>query len=143
MNTSAIRYMPTLYSNIRDYAISRYNYNPEVDFAFDNVPLIGEYVANTLYGNAINIEKTTSISSILSNINKKAVFLGINNSTTYGNHGVVIVGYHKYSYKSGWWIFATTKYAYFYVIADGWSTVPKIFDPNTGANPTMWAYYLV
>ena len=138
-----LRYMPTLYTNIRNYAVSQYGYSPEVDFAFDKAPVIGEYVANTLYGNAINIEKSSSVSSALNNISNKAVFLGINNSSTYGNHGVAIVGYYKYSYKSGWWIFSSTKYAYFYEIADGWNSSAQFFDPNTSAKPSMWAYYLV
>lgn len=138
-----LKYMPTLYTNIRDYAVSEFGYNPESNFYFDNVPATGEYVANTLYDNAINIEKSSSVSSALNNIANKAVFLGINNSSTYGDHGVVIVGYYKYSYKSGWWIFSSTKYAYFYEIADGWNSSAQFFDPNTSANPSMWAYSLV
>lgn len=135
--------MPVLYRDIRDYAVNKYGYTPESNFKFDNVPSVGAYVANTLYNNNISIKKSSSVTSALNNISSKAVFLGINNSSTYGNHGVVIVGYYKYSYTTGWWIFSSTKYAYFYEIADGWNTSSRIFDPNTSASPSMWAYYLV
>ena len=70
--------------------------------------------------------------------------MSINGSSTYGNHGVSLIGYYEYSYKSGWWIFSSTKYAYFYEIADNWTSASsKFFDPNTDASPTLKACYLV
>ncbi len=142
-NSYYLRYMPTLYANIRDCAVDTYGYTPETGFVFNNVPKTAEYIANTLYGNDIDVKKSSSISSALANIANKAVLLGINNSSTYGDHGVAVVGYYKYSYKSGWWIFNSTKYAYFYEIADGWGSSACFFDPNTSAKPNLCAYYLV
>ena len=136
--------IPILYSEVRNYAVNVNGYTPETGYSTINVPATIQYVTNTLHGNNISIASTTSISNVLSLIdNNKACYLTINNSSTYGNHGVVIIGYQKYSYKSGWWIFSSTKYAYFYELADSWSSTSSMyFDPNTSASPTLTACYM-
>lgn len=135
--------MPILYSTIRYRCVNEYGYNPETLFPFAKVENVAEYVANTLRGNNINVKSALIFSNALDSLHEnKVAFMGINGSSTYKDHGVVLMGYQKYSYESGWWIFTSTKYAYFYEIADGWSDSSKFFDPNTEANPSLTAIYL-
>ena len=136
--SSSLKVMPNLYTNIRAYAISQYGYTPESGFNANNVPSTLEYVARTNYGITIDVTHTSTISTAISSLNSgKAVYLSINNSSTYGNHGVALIGYQEYSYTTGWWIFSQTHYAYFYQIADGWNDTAMYFDPNTDASPSI------
>ena len=43
----------------------------------------------------------------------------LSNDPVYEDHGVTIIDIDEYKYEDGWWIFAETKYAYFYEIVDG------------------------
>lgn len=143
---SVLEKMPILYSVIRQRAITQYGYTPESGFSTDNILDLIEYVANTLYGNAADINEYFFAFDAATAINQKAYFLSIHNSVAYGNHGVAFVGYRKYSYKDGWWIFAQTNYAYFYQIFDGHTRnngKPVYFDPNVATNLTLRTFYLV
>ncbi len=136
--TSRLEVMPILNSNIRNYAVNNYGYTPESGFLASNVPNTIESTLASCYGTSVNVSYTSSIEEAISSIdNGKAAYMSITNSSTYGNHGVVLIGYQMYSYKTGWWIFKSTHYVYFYEIADGWRDVPKYFDPNTDANPSL------
>lgn len=136
--------IPTLYSEVRDYAVDVNGYTPETGYNTSKVPSTIQYVINTLHGNSIGVNSTTTISNVLSLIdNNIACYLAINNSSTYGNHGTVIIGYQKYSYTTGWWVFTSTKYAYFYELADSWNTTSMYFDPNTSASPSLTTCYMV
>ncbi len=133
-----LKVMPNLYSNIREYAISNYGYTPESGFLASNVPNTIESTLASKYGTNVSVSYTSSIEEAISSIdNGKAAYMAINNSSTYCNHGVVLIGYQMYSYKTGWWIFKSTHYVYFYEIADGWRKSPRYFDPNTDANPSL------
>lgn len=136
--SNSLMVMPNLYTNIRAYAISQYGYTPESGYNASNVPDTLEYVASTNYGITIDVTYTSTISTAISSIdNGKAVYLSINNSSTYGNHGVALIGYQEYSYTTGWWVFSQTHYAYFYQVADGWNSAAMYFDPNTDAAPSI------
>ena len=136
--SSSLRVMPNLYTNIRAYAISQYGYTPESGYYASNVPDTLEYVAKTNYGITIDVTHTSTISTAISSLDSgKAVYLSINNSSTYGNHGVALIGYQEYSYTTGWWIFSQTHYVYFYQVADGWNDTAMYFDPNTDAAPSI------
>ncbi len=139
---SCLRNMRKLYVDIRSRAIKNYGYTPESGLSVSNVPSVMKGVANQ-YGYNISVEKTTSFANVQANLdNGQAVYLSIGGSSTYGNHGVALVGYEKYSYKSGWWIFGSTKYVYFFAINDGHNLSLQYFDPNTSANPTLtYCYY--
>ncbi len=50
-----------------------------------------------------------------------AQLLVVSDSSTYKNHAMACIGYKKYKYKSGWWIFSSTKYAHFVEVDDGHS----------------------
>lgn len=136
--STSLRVMPNLYTNIRAYAISQYGYTPESGYYASNVPDTLEYVARTNYGITIDVTHTSTISTAISSLDSgKAVYLSINNSSTYGNHGVALIGYQEYSYTTGWWIFSQTHYVYFYQVADGWNDTAMYFDPNTDAAPSI------
>lgn len=136
--SSALQDMPNLYSNIRSYAISEYGYTPETGYYASDVPDTLEYVSKANYNINIEVEYTSTVTTAISALeNGEAVYLSLNNSSTYGNHGVALIGYQEYSYTTGWWIFSQTKYAYFYQIADGWNDSAMYFDPNTDASPSI------
>ena len=92
------------------------------------------------YNVGIAIHFVNSVTEALPNLrNGIPSYLSIQGSSSYGNHGVCLIGYREYSYTTGWWIFETTHYAYFFQIADGRNTKPVYFDPNTSASPSISA----
>lgn len=135
--------MPTLYSNIRSYALN-HNYSPLDGYSRSNVPATMEYVANFLYDNNIGVAHTTDVSTITSKVySNRCSYLSISGSSTYGNHGVAVIGYHLYSKETK--InnsYSIMEYKYFYEIADGWNYTSQVFDPNTSAKPSLNFYYL-
>ncbi len=138
---NTLRNMKKLYVDIRDCAAKKFGYTPRQGLNVSNVPYIMESVASK-YGKNISISKTTNFSTIQMSIdNGRAVYLSISGSSTYGNHGVSLIGYEKYSYKTGWWIFQSTNYAYFFAIGDGRNISLQYFDPNTSANPSLTYCY--
>lgn len=140
---SRLSVMPTLYSNIRSYALNN-GYTPVNGYNRSKVPATMEYVANFLYNNNLDVEHTTNVSTVTNSIwLNRVCYLSINGSSTYGNHGVAVVGYHKYSKETK--InnsYSIMEYKYFYEIADGWNYSSRIFDPNTSAKPQLNFYYL-
>ena len=109
--------IPNLYLQIRNYAID-YGYKPENGMQFKYV---SNMVSNVAANNGLSISMTQSSSfdgakaSIRSN---RAATIGVNKSSSYNNHGMALIGYMKYTYKSGWWIFSSTKTAYFFAVDD-------------------------
>ncbi len=130
--------MPTLYTNIRAYAIDKYDYTPESGIKAAKIPNIIEKVLSNYYGVKVSVSYKSNVSKAIEAIDEgHAVHLSIAGSSTYKNHGVVLIGYQKYTYEGGWWVFSSTKDAYFYQIADGWHNEPMYFDPNTNASPSL------
>ena len=131
--------IPKLYHNIRKHAINGSNpYRPDTGYLYNNVPSTMTATAMQDYNVGIAIHFANSITEALPNLrNGIPSYLSIQGSSTYGNHGVCLIGYREYSYTSGWWIFETTKYAYFYQIADGWNDEFVYFDPNTSASLSL------
>ncbi len=134
--------MPILYSDIRNYAVK--NGYTVSGYATNSVPATMEYVANSVYSNNKDIEMSTSISSVVENIDMyRACYMTIMGSNTYGNHGVAIVGYHKYKKETKLDdTHSLVEYKYFYEIADGHNSASKIFDPNTSFNPSLTFCYM-
>lgn len=130
--------MSNLYINIRECAVKKFNYTPISGlYDYQSKKVMCE-VAKEYYNQNITINSTDSLNSAIDSIDEgKAVYLGINGSSTYEDHAVVLFGYQKYSYTTGWWIFKKTHYAYFFEVADGWSSSSIYFDPNTEANPSL------
>lgn len=135
--------MPTLYSNIRSYALN-HGYSPLDGYSRSNVSATMEYVANSLYDNNIDIAHTTDVSTITTKVySNRCSYLSISGSSTYGNHGVAVIGYRLYSKETK--InnsYSIMEYKYFYEIADGWNYTSQVFDPNTSAKPSLNFYYL-
>ena len=102
---------------------------------------IAEWAANTMYGNNIDVVEVPTLSAAFGRVlQQKPVFLGINGSTTYFDHAVVLMGYRLYEYTEGWWIFARTYSISFLEVADGWYNDSKFLDINTDSNITMVMY---
>ena len=103
-----------------------------------------EYVANSLYANTIDVQRTDNTSTATSSIDdKKCCYMAIYGSSTYKNHGVAVIGYHVYVKEIKFSeSFSIVVPIIFYEIADGWNDKPIIFDPNTSANPKYEFCYL-
>lgn len=132
--------MNKLYWDIRNESVV-YGYNPIGGFNMHNY---SEHVMETiaeLYGySTYDVNVSTSLEDVLNNLYYGIpVVIATNNSKTYGNHGMTIYGYRKYSYEvtKFLWI-KETKYAYIWCVDDGWSvtgnTNKKWFDPNCESN---------
>ena len=153
-----LSHMPTLYLELRDYAID-YGYNPVNGMSSNYIIDMVERVASSR-GYTFNMVKTSSFNS---NVRYQldtnhACVISVNGSSTFNNHSMGLFGYVHYTYTSGWWIFATTKDKYFYVVDDGHSykkgdsnysynfigvnTPVCYFDPNTSAKPSLSFFYL-
>lgn len=136
--------VPSIYAEIRDFAANNCNYTPDTGLSSSYYPSILEYVINTLHNNGVTIKNSNAVATICDVIDSGSTCcLSITGSSTYGNHCVAVSGYKKYSYTDGWWIFTSTKYAYFYEIADGWNDITVYFDPNTEAHPELQITYMV
>lgn len=130
--------MSNLYSNLREYAVNQFGYTPISGLYTDQILSTLNNMPKQYYNQNINVYLTDSVTSAVDSINTgKAVYMAINGSSTYQDHAVVLLGYQKYSYTTGWWVFKKTHYVYFYEIADGWKVSSNYFDPNTDANPSM------
>lgn len=139
-NTSVyyLSVMPELYANIRAYAIENHDYTPVSGYSVSNVPKTMESVAEDSYGVTIDVKKTSSVSkAIAATDGGQASYLSISGSSTYGNHGVAMIGYREYTCTTELWVFTLVDSIYFYQIADGWHSDARYFDPNTDAEPTL------
>ncbi|MBD5583472.1 MAG: hypothetical protein HDQ88_00065 [Clostridia bacterium] len=126
--------MPNLYSNLRWYAISKYGLSPEKGINIDNAMDVATYVAKNTYSADISLSKTDSVTTAINSIDSgKAVFISMQDSITYGSHAVVLIGYQKYTFKINLGSFTLNFYAYFYLVADGWNSNARYFDPNVNS----------
>lgn len=127
--------MPLLYDRIRTYTITNYNYNPEAGINVDQVAETINFVAHYADYYQFKPLRSTAFYDVTSKLSEgRAVFLVVNNSQTYNNHAMCVVGYNEYNYKTGWWIFQQTQTAYFYLVDDSRSTRLVYFDPNRSAS---------
>ncbi|MDE5546899.1 MAG: hypothetical protein K2I88_05490, partial [Anaeroplasmataceae bacterium] len=124
--------MPELYYYARYYAVAAKNYTPESGLTTTHAKEVITFCTNQYVGGTIYPKTSTNFSDIMDRLqNGRAVFMGVSGSQTFGgDHAVALLGYYKYTYKSGVWIFAQTKTAYFYVIDDGQIEAVTYFDPN-------------
>lgn len=83
------------------FTLSKYSYFPKISNFGDDYPAIEFFFIQ----------------------NGMAQMLIVSNSSSYGNHAMGCYGYAKYTYKTGWWIFSSTKNAYFLKVDDGHSTM--------------------
>lgn len=127
--------MPALYDRIRRYAIVNFKYEPiGTGLSLDQCAITINYIAHYFDYSDFQPLRSTAFYDVTSKLaDGRAVFLGVNNSQTYGNHAMCVVGYKQYSYKTGWWVFQQTKTAYFYLIDDGLTESLVYFDPNRSA----------
>lgn len=132
---------PEVYSVAREYAVTQKGYTPVRGLSASEamatmIHTVGEY-------NLVIKPKTSPhfADVMLFLRNDRAVFLGISNSSSYGNHAVALLGYREYTYKKTWWFVETEETAYFYIILDGIKRYVSYFDPNTTAYPSFEFVY--
>lgn len=139
--------MPSLYMHIRDYAIG-YGYYPDQGMKFSYVDDMANATAKDYGNTAVEAKETSSFSTVKTYLDcGRAGAISVNGSSTFGNHAMGLCGYRVYTYQSGWWIFSSTKTAYFYQVDDGHSYKKGVytdvfFDPNTSAKPSLSFVYL-
>ena len=134
--------IPQLYTELRDYAVKTFGYTPESGLTPMNALSTMRHVCIE-HGNSTYMNYTSSMTAVLNYLEeRKACLLTFNNSSTYGDHAVALIGYRMYERVTGWWIFKKYKQIYMYEIADGWGTKIKFFDPNTGEAKNLVAAYL-
>ncbi len=129
--------MPTLYRDLRGYALSQgYSVN---GYPAEKVGETMEYVANTLYGNSIDVVSTKSPRAVEKSIQQnRACYMSINGSRTYGDHAAAVVAVYAYGRLVVDNANATLYHLkYFYEIVDGKNARTVIFDPNTAATPDV------
>ena len=122
---------PELYYQLRLYAVTNKGYDPELGLTTSKAKDTMEHVIKE-HEYSQSLKMTTSLSNVIESLQQgRAVFMGISNSTSYvEDHAVALLGYQKYSYKTGVWIFEKTHIAYFLLIDDGQINSVIYFDPN-------------
>lgn len=146
-NSTTLSKMPSLYMHIRDYAIG-YGYYPDKGMKFSYVDDMANATAKDFGNTAVIAKETSSFSTAKTYLDYgRAGAISVSGSSTFGNHAMGLYGYRIYTYKSGWWIFSSTKTAYFYQVDDGHSYKKGVytdvfFDPNTSAKPSLSFVYL-
>lgn len=139
-----LKTMYELYYYARYYAVAAKKYTPETGLTTAQAKDVftfctSQYMAGTVYP-----KKSTNFADVMESLQAgRAVFMGVSGSKTFGgDHAVALLGYFKYSYKSGVWIFAQTKTAYFYVIDDGRIDSETYFDPNCNSKLSYEFLYI-
>lgn len=126
-----LRRAPELYVTLRRYSKAGDNYTPVSGLTTAQARNAFIYGTSD-YHHTIYPKQSTSFADVMTSLQEnRAVFMGVVNSTTFGeNHAVALLGYRKYSYKTGVWIFQQSHTAYFYMIDDGQMGSLTYFDPN-------------
>ncbi|MDE6656673.1 MAG: hypothetical protein K2J85_06765 [Anaeroplasmataceae bacterium] len=142
-NNKALIDMPMLYDEIRTYAVEKLNYTPVSGLNYTQIKELMYFIL-AKYGNQVTLRETDTISTAVIQINNnRASYISVSNSFTYLSHAMVVVGYRKYSYESGWWVFKTKHFAYYLEVADGWSSNRSyFFDPYLNAELDVNFIYL-
>ncbi|MDE7263787.1 MAG: hypothetical protein K2N64_03920 [Anaeroplasmataceae bacterium] len=122
---------PKLYYWARYYATAACHYTPVSGMTTPYVRTLFT-ACTTQFRQTQYSRDTTNFTDIMYNLDEgKAVFMGVANSTSFGeDHAVALLGYAQYTYTTGVWIFSKTHTAYFYLIDDGRYNTVEYFDPN-------------
>ncbi len=130
-DSNVLKKIPELYYQIRNYAATEAKYHPELGINTENTIKTMNHIMNE-YKHSVTFTSSFNFSDVMSSLkNGRAVFMGLANSLAYEeDHAVTLLGYKRYSYKTGAWIFEKTHYAYFFLINDGYSSFSNYFDPN-------------
>ena len=132
---------PEVYAVARAYAVAEKGYTPERGLTADEAMATMIHTVG-VYNLVIKPKTSPHFADVMLFLrNDRAVFLGISNSSSYGNHAVALLGYREYTYKKTWWFVETEETAYFYIILDGIKRYVSYFDPNTTAYPSFEFVY--
>lgn len=134
-NNSYVNYLHStdLYWQIRDRAIN-FGFNPKDGMYDSYVPDIINDVSG-LYGYDIMVSPCFGETNAINNINYGIpVIIGVEDSKTYHDHEMVIIGYNRYKET----ILGTTFYYYIWKVADGHSEAPRYYDPYHGSSLNMY-----
>ena len=129
-----LRHTPELYYWLRYFAVDRYGYKPNVGCTLSQTKdAFG--TAAAYFGSYHYTPEATTFAEVMPSLDEgKAVFMGVGNSQTFdGDHAVALLGYYKYSYTTGAWIFKQKHTAYFFIIDDGLSGCFTYFDPSANS----------
>ncbi len=123
---------PKLYTDVRKYVYNAYG-KVNGGTVYNTANIINEI--GRQYGYDFKAKGTIAAGlysgSGIASINMMLPFVLCTSSASnagYGNHLMAGCGYKIYSKTSGWWIFKSTSYKYFYELRDGYSNQPVYFD---------------
>ena len=141
----AIDNIPLLYSELRQTLYDKgYTYDIEGG-VYNPISAIIYVIKDVLYDYGYdcdidNIGSDISVMEFHMITNEAAQMIYVQNSSSYGSHAMACVGYKKYQYTTGWWIFSTTHTEYLIEVDDGHSTglynsgYSIWYDPNGSSN---------
>lgn len=132
-----IKNMPTLYMQLRNIGIDK-GYKPDEGLAISAAETMIEGV-NSLYGNNIDMVKSTSNESVVSNLDYGIPsIISTNGSESFSNHAMAVYGYALYSYKKNvmWW--TETHYAYFWMVDSGHGPFSNSLFVDSSGNKINW-----
>ena len=114
-----LKSMPHLYTQIRDVAISKYDYDVTNGMmSSDIVNIINDIQG--WYGYNSTFKETTSNDDVINLVNSYIPSVISTSSITYNNHAMSVYGYYVILKTNTWWFFSSTDYKYFYCVDDGW-----------------------
>ncbi|MGM9969779.1 MAG: hypothetical protein ACI35S_05220 [Anaeroplasma sp.] len=123
---------PKLYTDVRKFVVDKFGKVNE-GTVYNTATIINE-IGNK-YGYNFKAKGTVAAGlyggSGITAINKGLPFVLCTSSASnagYGNHLMAGCGYKIYSKTSGWWVFKSTSYKYFYELRDGHSASEVYFD---------------
>ena len=140
-----IENLPSLYLRLRDRAISSYGYDEIDGMMFADVKNMIADIEGW-YGYDTKFEQTNNFNTVKELIDDDIpVFVGVNGSTTYGDHAMSVNGYIKLQKESGWWIFKSTSTKWLLAVDDGHqvscvsgtSENRRFYDPNKKGGATF------
>ena len=140
MNPYGIQKIPEVYNRVRTYAVVNFDYTPDsAGITFNELCQTVKYVAHTYHHQEFDYTVTSSFYDVMSQLeNKRAVLMTVDNSTTFGNHAMCLVGYSMYNYAVQVGSLVFNYKAYFYLVDSGRGLY--YFDPSS-ATQCNFVYY--
>ncbi|MDE6013973.1 MAG: hypothetical protein K2G50_03395, partial [Anaeroplasmataceae bacterium] len=133
MNPYGIQRIPEVYNRVRTYAVVNFDYTPDCSgITFAQICQTVKYVAHTYHHQEFDYTTTSSFYDVTSQLaDKRAVLMTVENSTTFGNHAMCLVGYSRYNNPISVGSFVFNFKAYFYLVDGGRGYGLTYFDPSS------------
>lgn len=140
MNQHGVSRIPEVYNRVRTYAVVNFDYTPDcAGITFGEICQTVKYVAHTYHHQEFDYTVTSSFYDVTSQLaNKRAVLMTVENSTTFGNHAMCLIGYSKYNNPVTIGSYVFNYSVYFYLVDSGRGVT--YFDPSSSTQ-INFVYY--